>query len=509
MRGALPVPASDEVKAPDERIANIVALATLPGIWSGAAPLRIAESLAAALFTAIEPAFVYVALNTGPNRPPARVAQIGRDVADPGLADQIHAPIVEWTRTRNPDELLALAGPGRGGALKILARSIGSDAEFGVVAAGYDGRRPETDDYLLLAVAANQASTAIQNAYLVQSLRESEERFTKIVDEAPIGVYLLDSRLRIRGVNPVALPIFRNVPRLLGRDFGEVINAIWPEQYAGEIVRLTRRTLATGEPYVTPERIEDRCTHRLPEQFEWRIIRILLPQGEYGILSYFRDVAAHVSARKRLRLLLDELNHRVKNTVATVQSIVAQTLRNAGSTEQARDVVDDRLLALSKAHDILTLEHWEGGDLHNVVAGALAAYKGSHEQRFRIEGPACRLRPRAVLALSLALHELATNSVKYGALANGTGVVTIRWHIASAPLHRLELVWTETGGPPVLPPRSRGFGARLIQRGLVHDLCADVRLEFDPAGVVCSIVAPLSEIRPVPILSTNPVGADN
>lgn len=493
-----PVPSHPQGSAPtlhNKRVGDIVALATLPAIWSGAPPVRIAESLAAALFTTIEPKFIYVSLNAAAGRSPVAVAQIDRETADPALAEQIHGPIIEWTRSHNPDELLLLASPANGGALRVLARAVGVDAELGVIAIGYDaGRMPYPDDYVLLAVAASQAATAVQNAHLLRSLRDSEERFATIVKEAPLGVYLVDAGLRIREMNPVALPMFRDAPNLIGQDFEAAIHDLWPRQHAMEIVRLIRGTLATGEPYVTPERIEERLDQLLPERYEWRIVRTRMPDGGYGALCYFRDVSEHVAARQHLRLLLDELNHRVKNTLATVQSVAVQTLRNASSTSQARDILQNRLFALAQAHDVLTREHWEGGDLHEVVSAALAAHLDTHEHRFHVDGPAFRVRPRAVLALSMALHELATNAIKYGALSNSTGTVHINWQpVPGRPPH-LAFTWKEAGGPPVVAPRRRGFGSRLIEHGLAQDLRSDVLLDFEPHGLICSILTPMQEI---------------
>jgi len=194
-------------------------------------------------------------------------------------------------------------------------------------------------------------------------------------------------------------------------------------------------------------------------------------------------------------LLLNELNHRVKNTLATVQFLAMQTLRNSATLAEARDSFEERLAALAKAHDVLTREAWEGASLNRVVADAVAAYSGDIQaSRFRVAGPLVRLRPNAVLALSMALHELATNALKYGALSNGTGSVEINWLLIPGDPRRFRFRWTESGGPPVDTPSRRGFGSRLIEQGLAHDLAGEVRLTFAPAGLVCTIDAPLDEI---------------
>ena len=222
-----------------------------------------------------------------------------------------------------------------------------------------------------------------------------------------------------------------------------------------------------------------------------------------GTSRIARDISERKRQERHRELLVNELNHRVKNTLATVQSFALQTLRHAGTLAEGRASFEARLMALSKAHDVLTQENWERASLDNVVANAIAPYSGDvHESRFQIAGPIVRLRPRAVLALSMALHELATNAVKYGALSNKTGIVEITWRLIPGDPQWFQLRWTETGGPPVEAPRRRGFGSRLLEHGLAHDLAGEVRLSFARRGIVCTIDAPLDEIRGDDLQST-------
>jgi two-component sensor histidine kinase len=172
-----------------------------------------------------------------------------------------------------------------------------------------------------------------------------------------------------------------------------------------------------------------------------------------------------------------------------VQSIVGQTLRNAETTEEARSALESRLLALSRVHDVLTRENWDGADLRELVAEAVEPYSNPGEDRLHLSGEAIRLPPRMALALAMAVQELATNAVKYGALSNATGEVRIQWADGNDRLH---LTWTETGGPPVKAPRRRGFGTRLIERSLASDLDGEVRITFEPGGLVCTVDAPLT-----------------
>jgi two-component sensor histidine kinase len=198
-------------------------------------------------------------------------------------------------------------------------------------------------------------------------------------------------------------------------------------------------------------------------------------------------------AVKEKDLLIDELNHRVKNTLTTVQAIATQTLRNAPTIDHASSAIESRLIALSQVHNVLTNRSWADVGLHDIVAQAVEPYRSRGEDRIHMQGPPIQIPPRMALALSMALQELATNAVKYGALSSSTGKIMVHWKLnaKNAP-DRLHLMWEEKDGPPVHKPARRGFGTRLIERSLAHDLDGEVRIEFAPTGVLCSVDAPLA-----------------
>jgi two-component sensor histidine kinase len=204
------------------------------------------------------------------------------------------------------------------------------------------------------------------------------------------------------------------------------------------------------------------------------------------VVSELREVV------KQKELLIHELNHRVKNTLATVQSIAAQTLRSASTMDEARHALEERLIGLGRAHDVLTRDKWDGADLLAIVAQAVAPYTLGRQRPLHVTGPDVRLTPRMTLALAMALHELATNAVKYGALSTPTGEIRITWTVeeTTSP-RRLCLRWQEAGGPPVQPPARRGFGTRLIERSLAQDLDGNVRIDFARDGIICIVNAPL------------------
>ncbi|MDW6022527.1 PAS domain S-box protein [Mesorhizobium sp. BAC0120] len=204
-----------------------------------------------------------------------------------------------------------------------------------------------------------------------------------------------------------------------------------------------------------------------------------------GASKIARDITERKEAERLQRVLMGELKHRVKNVLATVQAIARQTFGN--DNKEAREAFDARLLSMSRAHDLLTRDSWDGAELSAVVTEAIAPYQREH---FEVSGPEVRLPPRVALALSLALHELGTNAGKYGALSVPTGKVTVSWRISPAPSPHLELRWQEQGGPTVVPPTRRGFGSRLIERVLAMELNGKVQIAYPPAGVVCDVSAP-------------------
>jgi PAS domain S-box-containing protein len=203
-----------------------------------------------------------------------------------------------------------------------------------------------------------------------------------------------------------------------------------------------------------------------------------------------RDITERKRAHERQNLLLHEIKHRIKNSLATVQAIVNQTL--PGISPEERDELEGRLQALARAHDLLTLEHWGEASVPDIVEHALAPFQTVHQKRFLVEGPNATLDARKAVLLGLALHELATNAVKYGALSNHAGCVRLNWNVeGKTDDSRLTLLWQESGGPPVIPPTRKGFGSVMIDRAISSELGTS-RWEFDPGGVVWCVQLPLS-----------------
>jgi two-component sensor histidine kinase len=228
----------------------------------------------------------------------------------------------------------------------------------------------------------------------------------------------------------------------------------------------------------------------------WRELAITASIGTILLvigLFFAVGMATRIARGEMLHdLLINELNHRVKNTLATVQSIASQTLRRSDNPAEAIDKFSARLVSLGRTHNVLSEEKWESAQVRELVDGALAPYAGKDGSRIHVTGPDIRLAPRSALTVAMALHELATNAAKYGALSNDSGTVSLDWEIIEEDARRkLRLIWTETGGPPVSAPVHRGFGSRLIERGALDQLGGEATVDFLPRGVVCTVTVGL------------------
>jgi two-component sensor histidine kinase len=225
-------------------------------------------------------------------------------------------------------------------------------------------------------------------------------------------------------------------------------------------------------------------------------LRLLLAQAEINAQELLDQ--AGIAAREReasdklQKLILEELHHRIKNTLATVNAIASQSLRNAPSIEHAQHAIEGRLLALGRAHDLLLQARWTSADLGKIVRGATEPFDNPDLPRFSIDGPGVRITSGAVIAISMTLNELCTNTTKFGALSVPAGHVDIAWTVdESTP--RLHLTWSEKDGPMVQAPTKRSFGTRLIET-LGKQLKGDVRLTYEPNGFVYALDVPLASL---------------
>jgi len=327
---------------------------------------------------------------------------------------------------------------------------------------------------------------------LNRQLATESDRLRRLFEQAPGFMCVL------RGPSHVFELANDSYLKLVGRQdlIGKQVREAFPEVEGQDFFEMLDRVFATGEPVEGKSRpIKLQRNGRQELRYLDFIYQPIADERGVvtGIFVEGYDVTDRVKADQQRVLLINELNHRVKNTLATVQSLAMQTMRNTERSADARELFESRLTALARAHDVLTVESWEGAELRRVANRALEPF-ASKDGRVSMEGPDVWLTPKQALALSMALHELATNATKYGALSNDTGTVRLSWVVALFDSEgELELTWTEQDGPPVSRPTRSGFGSRLIQRNLAHDLGGGATIDYRPQGVVSVIRSPIEK----------------
>lgn len=322
------------------------------------------------------------------------------------------------------------------------------------------------------------------------------ERLQQLFEQAPSFMAMLHgAEHRFELVNPeyrrligdrevLGKTVSEALPEITGQGFVELLDTVFETGQA--ISRFSEKVLLQRSGEAVEERYLDFVYQPIKDD-DGKVTNIFV-QGS--------DVTQRVRAENHQRLLVNELNHRVKNTLASVQSIVMQTLRGTHTTEEAGTAISARILALSAAHNILTDENWDGADLSVVVNSAIAAFEDPARDRFRIHGPHVRLGPRAALSMALALHELATNAFKYGSLSRETGFVEIVWSVSNRGADAAFMfTWRETGGPAAPVSDRKGFGSRLILRVLPMELGGTARIDFGADGLIFTLDSTLRAIE--------------
>lgn len=352
---------------------------------------------------------------------------------------------------------------------------------------------PDGKPHQLLSVSRDiTASRAVDVA-----LQASESQLRLALDAADTGTWDLDPRTGV-------LQWDRRCYELFGLTFGKPISfdvflqGLHPDDRdVTEKACVNAMKLDGPQAYDIEYRtiglddgIERWCSAKGRAEFE---------NGEVSrFIGTIRDIGKLKRAEAQQQMLTRELEHRMKNTMAMVGAIASQTFRTAATKEDARTIFDARLAALNQAHDILTQSSWTSASMPTVIAGALAPHR-TGEKRIRVSGPEVELTAKQALSLALALHELATNATKYGALSVPDGTIDIDWacHTGSdGPA--LGFAWRESGGPVVAPPTRRGFGSRLIEGTLSADFGSSVKIEFLPEGLTCRFETRSSDLASVP-----------
>ncbi|MXQ11501.1 HWE histidine kinase domain-containing protein [Microvirga makkahensis] len=340
---------------------------------------------------------------------------------------------------------------------------------------------------LLMALVATSMRRAVER------LEEAQEKLLAALDASSTGTWRWDIQRNIVEWDPAMVNVFGLGVQKMPRNVEEFSALIHPDD------RDCARSV-----------IEDALRTGRTVEYEFRA---LLPGGEerwiydrsriiydaekrpHYMIGACLDITGRKRSEERQALLIHELNHRVKNTLATVQSLAIQTIRSSPNPEAFQSNFMARLMALSATHDLLTQTYWESTSLHDVLEAELRPHGGIDQQRIRARGESVRLKPQQALSLGMACHELATNAIKYGALSASLGHLSIDWTVDTLGNGSRELLihWREQGGPPVAKPKRRGFGTRLIDRSIAHELGGAVEMNYASAGLECLIRIPLGD----------------
>jgi PAS domain S-box-containing protein len=322
---------------------------------------------------------------------------------------------------------------------------------------------------------------------LSEELAGTLQRYETALRGSNVTVYTQDRNLRYTSISN---PMFeRKIDEIIGHTDEEVL----PPASRSAIIALKRAALETGSPQDSEVCIQTASGER------WHDLHIEPLRDIMGAMVGLSCAAVDITERKEgeahLRLLMRELTHRSKNLLAVIQAMARQTARHVGSIDGFLMQFGARLQALATSHDLLVQESWYGVSLFELVRSQLGHYLDRVGTQVSLDGPTVVLKPEAAQSLGLALHELATNAAKYGALSVPGGHVSIRWRrLPATDGHGVEICWNEEQGPKVKQPKQRGFGSMVIEQNLTRALDAEVALEFSPAGLRCRIVIPLTQL---------------
>lgn len=313
-------------------------------------------------------------------------------------------------------------------------------------------------------------------------LRESEERFRHMAEGAPIMLWVSDQTGRCLQINPL-LRQFWGVEDVATFDWSATLHPDDLDEVTGQM----RAAVLAG----TGVRVQGRYRR---SDGAYRVLETVTrpnygPNGEFqGMIGVNVDVTEREEADEHKRLLINELNHRVKNTLAVVQAMARQTFRTDAPRALQQEVFEGRLAALAQAHNLLAAESWQSASLEEVARNSV---NGDADTRVRLHGPHVKLEPKQAVTTAMALHEMYTNAVKHGSLRDPNGTVKFEWQLGSEPIPVLIMRWSEQGPLPVEQPSQRGFGTTMIKQALGAELNADIDLDYLPTGLVCTVTARL------------------
>ncbi len=366
----------------------------------------------------------------------------------------------------------------------VTGRAIDVDCNaFGIL-------DPQTGETLAMAFSLRDMREQMRRE---QALRDGEARLKAILDNAVDGILTINERGILEEVNPAARAIFGYEP---GELLGQSVNMLMPPPYSREHDQHMRAYRHTGQGKIVGIGRET-----LGRRKDGTVFPIDLSVSEVPLSDrrLFTGIVRDISGRKQIEehraLLVAELSHRVKNTLATVISIARQTFPREEPFTSAVETFDGRIRALAHTHSRLAERSWTDVSLAEVIDGEVSPHRNGSADNIRASGPDVMLKPKTAISLGMAFHELITNAAKHGALSKLGGSVEIAWDWVRPADSQLRIRWSERGGPEVGPPARSGFGRLLLERGLAHELRGKVQLEFAREGLKCVIVFPLDDSK--------------
>jgi two-component system CheB/CheR fusion protein len=318
----------------------------------------------------------------------------------------------------------------------------------------------------------------------LESISSAHSDLQNLTSATEIGTLFLDQELRIRMFTPPVAELFN----ITDSDVGRAITDFTHQMVYEGIERDVRCVLRDLLPMETVVESKDGQSYMM----RVRPYRTIDNRIE-GIVVTFVDISARLVTERQLKLMVDELNHRVKNTLSIVQAIAHQTFKQGSLEHSTRRAFEGRLSALAQAHNLLTLTHWERAALRD-IATSIAVGCGAGIDRFTLDGPEVDLQPGQAVSITMALHELCTNAVKYGALSTDAGRILLQWRVLGEAEPRLRIEWRELHGPAVNAPVKRGFGSLMVEQALADGIRGTALIHFQPEGVTCIIEGPMKPV---------------
>ena len=367
---------------------------------------------------------------------------------------------------------------------KRALRPDGSVRHLDIFSSSVRGR----DGRFLYGVRVSQDVTIAKQ--MEDRLRENEQRMRDLLEALPAAIYTTDANGRINFFNRAAVEMAGRTPQP-GDEWCVTWKLYWPD---GSPLPHNECPMAIALRENRPVRGAEAIAER-PDGTRVPFIPYPTPlrdaQGNLiGAINMLVDISERKRAENAQKVLIDELNHRVKNTLATVQSLASQTAHHVSNLDDFLPTFMGRLLALARAHDLLTQRHWQDAPFERLVHDIVAPVAG---ERVKMQGPSINLNARTALSLTMVFNELLTNAVKYGALSVPEGSVALDWRICEGEQPTLSCEWQESGGPYVAPPKRRGFGSRLMERCVEGDLAGEFDLVNEPEGTRCRMVFPVAQ----------------